>query len=179
MPRRNDVPAPVVAPVDLFPVTRYVIWISHLLHVSIQKAPRTASLASRGRTPPPASADPAPVDVYPPAPEIPELVRPESVPEPLGGAGCWIGYICTEANLWEGASRHPMGRGLPARGNPAVDYIDCEVPGRYGVILSRGKGRSESWELRSAPGLGRRTDYGPVIRHVDPPGSDCRPGPKP
>ncbi len=120
MPRRNDVLVPVVAPVDLFPVTRYVIWISHLLHVSIQKAPRTASLTSHGRTPPPASADPAPVDVYPPAPEIPELVRPEFWAGQAAGSGkpVWkrtCGRVHPDILLtraWAGASQ--LGATLPS-----------------------------------------------------------------
>lgn len=53
------------------------------------------------------SAHPAPIHVYPPASQMPELVGPESVPEPLGRARSRIRYACVEANLRKDATRNP------------------------------------------------------------------------
>ena len=50
---------------------------------------------------------PAPVDVNPPVPQIPDLVRPEAVPEQLRRACQRIGHACIEANAGKGTTGLP------------------------------------------------------------------------
>ncbi len=53
---------------------------------------------------------PAPVDVNSPAPQIPDLVRPEAVPEQLRRACQRIGHACIEAYADKGATGVPGGQ---------------------------------------------------------------------